>query len=844
MKKLLPISLFLTFGHLGLVAQQPAVKPAFDPGLSSKTRQIIPLGGDWIRSVEGEKPVLRKIPFTSPDREILTLKKSVNPGDLSGRSVSVVTGGVNFLYNLYVNDQFAGSRQGAYSPARLPLSQELLKPGEPLFFRLELDGTLNYHSSLPLAGHPGDPRQISGILAAPYLEIAPSISVDRADLNPVYTGAGLVFHPVAGIRTSRFVKGGLIPAGKPAAISVWITVTEKSTPSVPVFQSVQTAEVLPDRVNEVIFPAVPAAIKLWDPASPDLYSVSVTVFYNDKPVDQISWTTGFKSVSVSANTVVLNGNPAPVRGVSYLEEYGDTDPSKRKARLVFDLRLIRSAGMNAVRFWGYPPSDLALSVCDSLGLLVYAELPAVNIPVSVLEEPAFSRQMEAGWTDLLLRLKSHPSVVAVGTGGPFTSQHSPEFLDRLAVDGKKSAPGILFYAVTQDPGFALRPSPYDMVGFDLTGMSADRFTEVTSRFSEMKNPFIAAFGMEIRPGNQNGYSDPSSLQAQAKYFMDRIKLLETIPNTGTFAFTFRDFTSESPRLVSGGTNPNLVTTGLINYNNTFRPAMDMIKALYTNEVVFNPPVGKFSFGVQVVYPITGVIIIFFFSFFYSSNKRFRDNLSRSSRRSFSFFSDVRDGRIMVGLQSTGLLFLLIFTVAGFFLSLIYSYRSSASFDYLLSVLLPFNWLKDLLITWAWNPVYGIPLLSLMILTKLLVMVFAAKVIGWLIRMRLSFSQILIAMVWSLAPALVLVFPAMLNEQLVPRFTDLTPYLVPLMVAFLIFLLFRVLRALRIVLVASPAKLYSLAFGGLALLFAATWLHYEYHYNLSASLAWWFSQKAW
>jgi len=844
--KTLLFSFFTLSFFTVLIAQPvPTMVPDQYSVFKSSTRKLIPLEGDWVRIRDGEMPEIQKVPYSSAEPEVRVLEKSIRFGNIQGKSVSIVSNGINHLVSLYLNDQMVGMHQGGYLSLRQSIGAEFLKPNSETKIRMVVDGQLGYNNTLPLVEHPGDPQQTGGVLFPPFIQIAPVVSVDHATLNYKLKDGDLVLSPKIWIKTARFIKGEIPSSfGKTGTISLSLTVTDPAIPELPVLSFSQDVIVTPERVSEVLLPAGTGKIVPWSVSDPKSYLVAVRIYSEGNLIDEISFSTGFRSLVLQGNQMILNGEVKPVRGIVYLENYAETQLSKRRLQLLRDLRIMKTSGVNAIRFWGYPPSPIALNLCDSLGLLAFVEIPAINIPNEILSSGNYTKLMENQLRDLLHRSSSHPSFAAIGLGGNFTTHHDVSILNGLVKSVKTIEPDRIVYGVTRDIEFALQPGSFDMIGFDMNGKTLEEFETVSGRFSEFKNPFIASFGIEVNPGNVNGYDDPFSLQAQAKYFMDRVKLVENSLFVGGFAFSFRDFRTGSPRLNAGGIDPNVVSTGLVNSNSTSRPAMEMLKKLYTDEAVFNPPVGKYRTEIEVIFPIIGVGIIFFFAFFYSSSPRFRDNLSRSFSRSFSFFSDVRDGRIMVGLQSTGLLFLIVVTFSTFFLSLVYSYRFSHSFDYLLSIGIPFNALREMIIWWAWNPIAGIPILSGLILLILVILISMALILGWMFRIRISFSQILISLAWSIAPALILIFPAMVNEQLVARFGDWTVTLVILMAFFMFYLFLRVLKGLRIILVASPAKLYSFAFSGLFILLLATWIHFQYHYDFTSYLSWWLSQKGW
>ena len=94
---------------------------------------------------------------------------------------------------------------------------------------------------------------------------------------------------------------------------------------------------------------LPADVRTWSPASPALYTVTVRLFRDGTPVDDLVDRFGFREVRVEGKRILLNGAPLRVRGVCRHEghpHYGCALPFASKAH---DLALIRDLGANSVR---------------------------------------------------------------------------------------------------------------------------------------------------------------------------------------------------------------------------------------------------------------------------------------------------------------------------------------------------------------------------------------------------------------------------------------------------------------------------------------------------------------
>lgn len=112
-------------------------------------------------------------------------------------------------------------------------------------------------------------------------------------------------------------------------------------------------------------------LQLWSPETPKLYNVIITS-KDDRIEDQI----GFRTVEVQGKQILLNGKPIFLRGICIHEEIpqeGRRAYSKQDA-----LQLLGEAkelNANMVRLAHYPHNENMTRTADSLGILVWSEIP-------------------------------------------------------------------------------------------------------------------------------------------------------------------------------------------------------------------------------------------------------------------------------------------------------------------------------------------------------------------------------------------------------------------------------------------------------------------------------------
>ena len=158
-------------------------------------------------------------------------------------------------------------------------------------------------------------------------------------------------------------------------------------------------------------------VRLWNGRKdPYLYKIKATLYSDGKAVDEISSTFGCRSFSIDPDKgFYLNGKPYPLRGVSRHQDR----PKKGNALTVEDHRedmdLICEMGANTIRLAHYQHAQEFYDLCDSKGMVVWAEIPYI------------SRHMPNGYdntvsqmTELICQNYNHPSIVVWGLSNEIT----------------------------------------------------------------------------------------------------------------------------------------------------------------------------------------------------------------------------------------------------------------------------------------------------------------------------------------------------------------------------------------------------------------------------------------
>jgi beta-galactosidase/beta-glucuronidase len=148
---------------------------------------------------------------------------------------------------------------------------------------------------------------------------------------------------------------------------------------------------------------------LWSPHAPNLIDVHIELWgERGELIDQVRSYMALRSATVQGDRFLLNGRPYLLRMVldqGYWPDGGLTAPDD--AALRRDVELAREMGFNGVRKHQKIEDPRFLYWADTLGLVVWEEMPSAY---------RFTRQsverLSRQWTDVIQRDYSHPCIIA------------------------------------------------------------------------------------------------------------------------------------------------------------------------------------------------------------------------------------------------------------------------------------------------------------------------------------------------------------------------------------------------------------------------------------------------
>ncbi|MEO1029997.1 MAG: glycoside hydrolase family 2 TIM barrel-domain containing protein [Bacteroidota bacterium] len=160
------------------------------------------------------------------------------------------------------------------------------------------------------------------------------------------------------------------------------------------------------------FPEIKAP-KLWSPDRPYLYKLEMALSdENGTILDSKVSNLGFRWASIDAEKgFFLNGKPIKLIGVNRHQDYEGYGNAVPLALQKEDIYLIKNMGANVIRFAHYPHARALYDLCDRLGVLVWTEIPVINLVTD--SEAYFETSMNMQKAHIK-QYYNHPSVVMFG----------------------------------------------------------------------------------------------------------------------------------------------------------------------------------------------------------------------------------------------------------------------------------------------------------------------------------------------------------------------------------------------------------------------------------------------
>jgi beta-galactosidase len=143
---------------------------------------------------------------------------------------------------------------------------------------------------------------------------------------------------------------------------------------------------------------------------PYLYKVVTQLISAGKVIDEVTQPLGLRRFELkAADGMYLNGKKVPMYGVCRHQDWWGLGSALTDEQHDTDLAIIKEIGATTIRFAHYQQAERIYAKCDSIGFIVWAEIPFVN-RVSTEEADNAKQQL----TELIRQNFNHPSIYIWG----------------------------------------------------------------------------------------------------------------------------------------------------------------------------------------------------------------------------------------------------------------------------------------------------------------------------------------------------------------------------------------------------------------------------------------------
>jgi len=332
-----------------------------------------------------------------------------------------------------------------------------------------------------------------------------------------------------------------------------------------------------------------AQFSLWSPESPKLYEVTIEA-ETDRVADRI----GFRSIQTSGRTILLNGKPLILRGVSIHAEApfrAGRVSSEADARTL--LRWAKEVNCNFVRLPHYPHDEVMARVADEMGLLVWAEIPVYW--TIEWENPQTLQNAEQQLSEMIVRDKNRASVIlwSVANETP-RGDARLKFLSALTSHVRSLDSTRLVTAATEthyiDDQHTIAID--DALGQYLDVVSCNEYVgwydgppskiDTIEWKMDFNKPFvISEFGADAQAGRHGDAGTIFTEEFQADVYRRQVAMFQRIPFlNGTIAWVLVDF--RSPRRFLAGIQDFYNRKGLFSDRGLHKKAFYILRDYYTS----------------------------------------------------------------------------------------------------------------------------------------------------------------------------------------------------------------------------------------------------------------------
>jgi len=299
------------------------------------------------------------------------------PVDWKGKVMRLQFGAVNYLSEIWVNDEVVGFHEGGFTPFEFRVD-EMIKAGESNTLILRVVGPIMMSDKEIDGIRKQETAQWRGGLTAGIWQEVKLVTTGEVYIEKVY------IEPNIQNNTAAFHVELDHTGIKETEVILEINLVSKDDPTQKVVQS-DTKWALHPGKNKKSHQLTITDVKHWSPDNPHLYRAEVVVKNQDVVSDRWSERFGMRELTIKNDDFYLNGKRIYIKATFFEGLYPNSIAYPDSEEMIRqEIQLAKEAGFNLIRPWRRAPAPIWLDLADEMGVFVVGSptLECMTLPFS------------------------------------------------------------------------------------------------------------------------------------------------------------------------------------------------------------------------------------------------------------------------------------------------------------------------------------------------------------------------------------------------------------------------------------------------------------------------------
>ncbi len=756
--------------------------------------------------------------FFDADELVFEKKLNLSQSELDNFKVFLHVDGVNYSSEFFINDQSFFKYPNGAVPVDIPLPKDLMNENIENVLKIKVSSLLDPQNTIPTLQRFLFPENFAGIFGNIYLTFQPRNGINSIDFSRK------IDFKKKNISAKLDFKINLSP------------VLERKNKTLTFTLLGDSSTVIYSKTEKISESSINFSVKLKNPKlysvdTPNEYSVKAVLRSGNAVVDLYTKKIILYDLEKKEGKYFLNGKRFRFNGVEYTPFSVASNGSFSYQKVSADLDLAKALGFNTIRFLHQLPNEAILSLIKEKGLFAFVEIPDNFIPGSLFSDNTFNRRINGFAGKLINYYSKFPQVIAIGAGSSFlpdsksTGKFLTDFAEKVKLGGKLSY-GTFLALPSKD--FNL-----DLVGLELFSHlpTNENFSSLKSHF---RNKVFLSGTYPVFEGNSEGYLHENSFDAQGKYFRDLLKFRDKLKINGLFINTLIDYSGDYSSLYASYDKNKIYKIGIFGVDRKVtRIGYKVISDKLNKGKNVSLPIGTAVNKVPIFFIVVPLFLAVLVGIVLNSRRRFREDAKRALFRSYNFFADIRDQRLLSGFHSYFMMIISSGTISLLAVNILYFLRGNMAFE---KILLSFgNFpLVSRFSYLAWHPVNAFLILWLTVIVLALTLSFLVKFFAIFNKTKVLYENIFYSISWAIMPVTLLLVVELLYLKIL-YMNQINSLVYIFTGVFMLWLLLRLLKGFYVIFDVRPSTVYVFAFGVILFFVGGFFLYYQLNADVFAYL---------